>query len=87
MSDLRTRAITALIGLILISIVLFIGGFALKGTILLVSILAIYEMSRALNLINIKLNIIAIMVGLISIIGLQILNLNIFSSLIVVFLF
>ncbi|EGY78573.1 hypothetical protein HMPREF9129_1735, partial [Peptoniphilus indolicus ATCC 29427] len=39
--------------------------------ILLVIILAIYEMSRALNLINIKLNIIAIMVGLIGIIGLQ----------------
>ncbi|SUB76119.1 phosphatidate cytidylyltransferase [Peptoniphilus indolicus] len=85
MSDIRTRAITALIGLIFISIVLFIGGVILKGAILLVIILAIYEMSRALNLINIKLNIIAIMVGLIGIIGLQNLNLNIFSSLIVVF--
>ncbi|EGY78409.1 hypothetical protein HMPREF9129_1736, partial [Peptoniphilus indolicus ATCC 29427] len=36
MSDIRTRAITALIGLIFISIVLFIGGVILKGAILLV---------------------------------------------------
>ena len=85
MSDLRTRTITALIGLILISFVLYFGGIALKSVVLIASIFAIYEMNRALKLINIKLNILALALGIIGILVLQSLKFNVFYSLIIVF--
>lgn len=85
MNDLKKRVITAIIGLIIVITVLFKGGIFLELAVLLASLISVLELNQAIKKINVKLNLISILFGILSLYILEVLNLNIFISLIIVF--
>ncbi|CDZ75019.1 phosphatidate cytidylyltransferase [Peptoniphilus sp. ING2-D1G] len=65
MSDLNKRLITGVIGIILLSSIIYLGGYFFKIFISLLSLIASYELYNALKKIKIKINLFVIFIGIV----------------------
>lgn len=83
MSDLKKRTITAVIGLLLLSAVIFFGGIVLEISMFILSVAAIIELNNSLSKIGTKINLYSILLGMVSLYVFKYFNLNIFLSLLV----
>ncbi|MDO5041701.1 MAG: phosphatidate cytidylyltransferase [Peptoniphilus sp.] len=65
MSDLNKRLVTGIIGILLLSVAIYLGSYFFKIFILLLSFIASYELYNALKGIKIKINFKVIFLGII----------------------
>lgn len=84
MSDLKQRVLTGIVGLILLFSILYLGGIYLRGAIFIISIIAILEFKNAFKNIKININMVAIIIGCISLFVFNIVGISYDFSIIVV---